>query len=189
MKKILPILTLVVTCFSTSALATPFEIGMYVETTLSGSGSGVLTDWDVGLYDPETGLVDIDFIYEGDVLQYGLGSNISLFGTAVIDLQNKTGTYSLNACTEHEGFGGACSFQPVGFDLAYDSIGDLEHVETWGGADRFTAEFNYAGINYSQVWYIASLEFEPPTPVPVPAAAWLFGSALLGLLGLKSRKS
>ena len=30
--------------------------------------------------------------------------------------------------------------------------------------------------------------FTPPTSVPVPAASWLFGSGLLGLLGLRNRK-
>jgi hypothetical protein len=30
---------------------------------------------------------------------------------------------------------------------------------------------------------------EPPSPVPVPAAAWLLGSGLLGLLGLARRRT
>ena len=29
---------------------------------------------------------------------------------------------------------------------------------------------------------------EPPSAVPIPAAAWLFGSAILGLLGIARRK-
>lgn len=32
-----------------------------------------------------------------------------------------------------------------------------------------------------------SIEVSPPEPIPVPAAAWLFGSGLMGLLGLARR--
>jgi hypothetical protein len=33
-----------------------------------------------------------------------------------------------------------------------------------------------------------SLEFAPPGEIPLPAAAWLFGSALLGLAGFVRRR-
>lgn len=36
--------------------------------------------------------------------------------------------------------------------------------------------------------YISSLSGVNPVPVPVPAAAWLFGSGLLGLIGVARRK-
>lgn len=37
-------------------------------------------------------------------------------------------------------------------------------------------------------WYIISIDVTP-SAVPVPAAAWLFGSGLIGLVGLAKRKS
>jgi hypothetical protein len=32
------------------------------------------------------------------------------------------------------------------------------------------------------------LNWSPASPVPVPAAAWLFGSALISLAGIKRKK-
>ena len=43
------------------------------------------------------------------------------------------------------------------------------------------------GNNGSGVFY-DNLEFAQVAPVPVPAAAWLFGSALIGLVGLARRR-
>lgn len=48
-------------------------------------------------------------------------------------------------------------------------------VPTHGGANGFTASLDADPI--------------PPSNVPVPAAVWLFGSALLGLVGAGRRKS
>ncbi len=41
------------------------------------------------------------------------------------------------------------------------------------------------------VWYLADTEFTAiaTSTVPVPAAVWLFGSGLFGLLGLARRKT
>lgn len=45
----------------------------------------------------------------------------------------------------------------------------------WGG---------FFGANYFEVWNVSFV----PTTVPIPAAAWLFGSGLLGLMGVARRK-
>jgi hypothetical protein len=54
-----------------------------------------------------------------------------------------------------------------------------------------------ADVDKSKSWSIADdsaqtgeiqLSVEPPSAVPIPAAAWLFGSAILGLLGVARRK-
>ena len=54
-----------------------------------------------------------------------------------------------------------------------------------------------ADVDKSKSWSIyddsaqtgeIQLSVEPPSAVPIPAAAWLFGSAILGLLGIARRK-
>lgn len=42
---------------------------------------------------------------------------------------------------------------------------------------------NQLSTSFSSAWF-----YTPPAAVPVPAAAWLFGSALVGLVGLGRRK-
>ena len=47
---------------------------------------------------------------------------------------------------------------------------------------------SYGGIGYSSAWSGIALVNDVST-VPVPAAAWLFGSALLGFFGFARRKA
>lgn len=51
---------------------------------------------------------------------------------------------------------------------------------------RFDIHNNYGGIgiSLSEVMFLGS-----PAPIPVPGAAWLFGSGLLGVLGFKRRSN
>ena len=44
------------------------------------------------------------------------------------------------------------------------------------------------GINPSDQHRILDISFEPFAVVPVPATAWLFGSGLIGLIGIAKRK-
>ncbi|MCX2980697.1 VPLPA-CTERM sorting domain-containing protein [Halieaceae bacterium IMCC14734] len=55
--------------------------------------------------------------------------------------------------------------------------------------DNLTFGFGATSTNNngSGVFY-DNLEFSQVSPVPLPAAAWLFGSALIGLTGLASRR-
>lgn len=68
---------------------------------------------------------------------------------------------------------GSNSIHTYSFDLG----------QTLGAHKMFTIEFNTAGshTSYDAFAVVAN-------PVPVPAAAWLFGSALLGLAGLRKKK-
>jgi hypothetical protein len=51
-----------------------------------------------------------------------------------------------------------------------------------------TGSFSFAGDG-TLTWNVVGGDPEPnPTTVPVPAAVWLFGSALLGLAGIARRR-
>ncbi len=64
------------------------------------------------------------------------------------------------------GYNGSTDF--LGYELAYDLIGQL---------------------NIDAVTGVASLTTAPVSAVPVPAAAWLLGSGLVGLVGVARRKT
>ena len=58
--------------------------------------------------------------------------------------------------------------------------------------------YGYATVDKYDLWWFQNFEtpatenisvtVEPPSAVPIPAAAWLFGSAMLGLFGVAQRK-
>ncbi len=55
----------------------------------------------------------------------------------------------------------------------------------------FTYDITFANPTAQGVTGFGSFDVSPATPsaVPIPAAVWLFGSALMGLVGLRKRKS
>ena len=62
------------------------------------------------------------------------------------------------------------------------------HAVDDSGAYAFTDDIFMevdAGLDFVEEWVVSE---KPPPAVPVPAAAWLFGSALLGLFGVARRK-
>jgi hypothetical protein len=48
------------------------------------------------------------------------------------------------------------------------------------GADGLIEQVSFSGVGGSQRWAVDNLAWGDTTVVPVPAAAWLFGSALVG---------
>ena len=64
-----------------------------------------------------------------------------------------------------------------------------DHTVTslWGGSTRTFTE-TITGIAMDGLYtnnFLVALE---PAPVPIPAAAWLFGSGLLGLIGIARKR-
>lgn len=59
-----------------------------------------------------------------------------------------------------------------------------------GGSPMTSSAFGSHNANFdiSTVTFQSMVMTPPPNPVPVPAAVWLFGSGLLGLVGIARRK-
>ena len=95
----------------------------------------------------------------------GLGATGNLLATLILEAQ-----HTQNCSGDPTG--GFCNFSPIGvmFDGIANSI-------DFGGTANFTG---YDNITFGSVTPDIS-------PVPLPAAAWLFGSALLGFAGFKRR--
>lgn len=61
-------------------------------------------------------------------------------------------------------------------------------LDTMLSFDSTSVTLNWVGISYNSDTYFNVMLSEAPSTVPVPAAAWLFGSALLGFFGFSRRK-
>jgi len=46
----------------------------------------------------------------------------------------------------------------------------------------------FYGAQYFEIWNVGFVKTGDLAPVPIPAAAWLFGSGLLGLIGISRRR-
>ena len=71
------------------------------------------------------------------------------------------------------------------FDVSWLAIGTSYDVYAEAEVDKYAAWWYQD--DSAETGEISVL-VEPPSAVPIPAAAWLFGSAILGLLGVARRK-
>jgi len=94
------------------------------------------------------------------------GSSYLSFTTGSLPDTAGTGTIS----------GTACTVSGSGYDCVLVSYGTIGTA--WG---------TLADNPYYEVWDV-HLELLPTAAVPVPATVWLFGSGLLGLVGISRRK-
>jgi hypothetical protein len=65
----------------------------------------------------------------------------------------------------------------------------LSLSEAVNGYNSAVNRYTDGWLNVSISSYNGTATFENPSAVPVPAAAWLFGSALIGFAGMRKRKS
>ncbi len=128
-----------------------------------------ITTYTAGTYSVDTGAGMYNFtVAEGQVgahmlLDWGLTSNIDVVNVWDVSSSGDIQTYT---STDWDGDG-----IPGGAML--DS----------GALVGFSASFNLEGSD------LANVNITPPSAVPVPAAVWLFGSGLLGLVGVARRKT
>ena len=71
------------------------------------------------------------------------------------------------------------------FDVSWLAIGTSYDVYAEAEVDKYAAWWYQ---DDSAATGEINVLVEPPSAVPIPAAAWLFGSAILGLLGVARRK-
>jgi len=140
----------------------------------------------------------------GTFAQYADGAGMATMGgtttasTTTLDLTGRQGAVSnfevmVDLPWDYALFSTASSTNPVGtvHGTAVQNVGDVN----FDGIDDYTATFVSAGIvgvewgdfnptPYIEVWKVAINS----SPVPVPAAVWLFGSGLVGLAGIARRR-
>ena len=90
----------------------------------------------------------------------------------------------------------------IGGLWAYDSLGNLLESITASGDGRGPVPFTKVSISRqsndiayilaggvnAEALFLDNMQFNAVSAVPIPAAAWLFGSGLIGMIGLARRK-
>ena len=81
------------------------------------------------------------------------------------------------------------NFHDEGLDITMKFVGGtlLNNVTT--DLDTGSSFYECCGNGFSSQYFASGSFIPTASSVPLPAAAWLFGSALLGLIGIKRRKA
>lgn len=93
-----------------------------------------------------------------------------------------------NTYTLYQNSGGDTYFRSV---MNWNDASSLPADNYGNGSNYFTFDTHTSEWQNIATWYIAGSApavNNAPSAVPVPAAAWLFGSGLVGLAGLRRRK-
>ena len=145
-------------------------------STFNGGPAGTFVGGATGTFDDVTGVLTLNYLLTTEASS-PIVTTAELEGVVTVNTFDLTGNNDLDKCTTLSGFN-TCSF--LGKDPnPYESV-SLSVLEN---GDLFVTTFDQddaTGATQTIEWTV--------TPVPVPAAAWLFGSALLGLTGVARRK-
>lgn len=156
-------------------------------TTIGGTLAGVTTDATVDSYvflptGTASSSIALTLGFASGSLVNGAGDDLVLFEIGTPDPFSVTigGTNNPALATTDTGFltGGSAQLNAVAIDLSAFGIADGAAVT------QITVGLNAGGATFALAGALA------PTmsPVPVPAAVWLFGSGLLGLAGFARRR-
>ncbi len=160
------------------ANAAIFDISGAFPVTASVFGNPLTVPFSInsGSYDSDTGIGSWNV--SGDVS--GMGMGVITFDQA-FTLDALTGLGTLGAGTNCQGNGIACAGVGPEFNGPISAGGPIvAGLQNWVVTTP----------NFGSPIFAPVLTDTTPTPaVPVPAAAWLFGSGLLGLAGMARRRS
>lgn len=173
---------------SIAALALSLSLGSAQAALVNFTLTGETIYADAGnLFGLSNGsLITVAGTFDDSVLIGGLG-------TVYFDPDNSGNTFTITAGNFSYTNADDDSYAFGGYPTLDFSGGPLPTLDFWHtGSTDFISQIGqfdgYDGITspgtVSGVW----TQFEM-TPVPVPAAVWLFGSGLLGLVGIARRKS
>jgi len=153
-------------------------------TTSGGSLSDVLTDTDAGTYAFSwTSGASVNLGFTDNFLVNGTGMDLVLFETGVPDTFKVTlNGITNNYLTNYTGYSAG------GWDLNAVAI----NLDDFGIASSATLSSVLLGLDYVGSGTVPSLSLvgalnSSNSAVPIPAAVWLLGSGLVGLIGLRKK--
>lgn len=181
------IASLAMVAFTSVSHAALYDISVNIDGTVSGGLNGTVTGSAIGTFDSLTNQLLFSGNYNLVVpsvanIDVGTDWNVNgLTGTQTATSCSSSGLFNL--CTGVQAF----NIPPLPLNQAadmgltantvIDGFGNLTAGFTLGSGSNLT----YVDIDYAITGSLAT--------VPVPAAAWLFASSLVGLVGLRRKHS
>ena len=149
----------------------------------------ILVDWN--------GSVDMQLHIEWDAtglfnaIDLGLQAGDVLSGTNLYYDTNGNGVYDAGIDTYRADIGSATPFSDTltSTYLTHTSGGAAPMASTANSLGLITGPFQNSIAGYFDIGTGNSIHITSVSQVPVPAAVWLFGSGLLGLIGVARRKA
>ena len=136
----------------------------------------------------ERTMTGTEFYTQGSSLNFEIAASANLSnGLQASELVGSSPIFVFNGREEGTG-----RYHPALLELNSDGTGSIQNSNNTGGINPSSGE--EVNINFGEE-YITNLTFDPSqltmvAAVPVPAAVWLFGSGLIGLIGIaRSKKS
>ena len=182
---------------TTDATGGAFDVGSYSGIDFTGTPGGLFSTGGpvAGTGSVSAGgSLDLDFTGRTGTAQY-----FPQYAGAAWNLDNNTKVPSTGV---YEGFTsgadsnldpntGAVALTLTGTALSLTS--SAAGIGTWTGTivsvGNVGAQWtSFDGTPYSEVYNISVSGAVPPAVIPVPAAVWLFGSGLVGLMGVARRR-
>ena len=165
----------------TGSSATPAEAGSQIDDLWVQTSKDIgVNIWDLGA--PSTKAAIFNTIDHGPLPQEAIESTVYLSNDQI------TWTEAVTERVWLEGFEAILGIKWDGFTYAVGT-GTEETFRyasiIWGGPGALISD----GDNEINGVLGLDSDFKPPSEVPVPAAVWLFGTALLGFIGISRRRN
>ena len=133
--------------------------------------------WDINPGD----FIDATGTFDDIVLTGGTG--FVFLDTVGNSLNLAIGTQTYNA-SDDDAFGTGFPF----LEFNRGQLVDLNFSTTSGGIQLMSSGGSVTGVDSLGLGFNATWDFSTYSVVPVPPAVWLFGSGLIGLIGIARRK-
>ncbi len=153
----------------------------------------------IGVTSNNAATTSITTLKQPNIATWGQGFNGDLtFLTTVIGGYTAGGTtYALSAASASPNVwgagtgnvGGSTNLYGQGPNSAGTGLGATESLYLLTGSNSTTAAVESYSLGASDLTLSANGTLSTPSAVPVPAAVWLFGSGLLGLMGVGRRRA
>jgi len=166
--------------------------------------AGQATTNTFGVYDSSDSVKKVELFSGGASTGSQVVLSILLDGSVKINFIDSTVDFASNSFGFYLGTGKGTFYSDsyLNFDgmsdhmLAYQGTGDRIQIDgyaagPWGPGEFILAweDLPFGNYKYDGDFNDMVLMVESVQPVPVPAAVWLFGSGLLGLVGIARRKA
>lgn len=178
----------------------------YLQVTISDSA----TDSDIHFNVQTTSAFSTAPLAHGTnfgIQVFGFNSALTLTSSNIVGLNTDMWTFKPNKNLSDfgqfsitESVQGNNRLDPMTFSIRADNDSIDSYARTYSGAADNTPYFaahvagftsnltDASGNMVTSAWFAGSDTHLPPSSVPVPAAAWLLGSGLIGMVGIARRK-